>query len=340
MCTTGTIAGWREIMNESITTAGYHRVQFHGRPGQFFLIFLKNVFLSIITLGVYSFWARTNIEHFFYNNTSVRDGYFGWHVSGKERFLAFVKVIALYILVFGIVSFLPKVLPFLANPVFLAVLGIVALAVVFYIFPAIMIAMRRYYVSRTSWNNVRLSFHGKTTEFAKIFYLDLILSILTLGVYGFWMKAHIQQYYWSRTRAGKLEFDYDGKGFELFKIAFITILLFVPTLSIYTSWGIAKMTNYNYSHISVGGKKLQSDLTGGKVFLYFILAQFLVGITLGIYTFKYIVDIYKVTRECILVPDFNPADVTSAGASSGDAFGEALAETSGELLETIADFFS
>ncbi len=42
--------------------------QFHGKGGEFFGIWIVNVILSIITLGIYSAWAKVRTYQYFYGN--------------------------------------------------------------------------------------------------------------------------------------------------------------------------------------------------------------------------------------------------------------------------------
>ena len=40
-------------------------VQFNGRGGEFFGIWIVNILLSIITLGIYSAWAKVRTKRYF-----------------------------------------------------------------------------------------------------------------------------------------------------------------------------------------------------------------------------------------------------------------------------------
>ena len=49
---------------------------------------------------------------------------------------------------------------------------------------------------------------------AGLFWLALktsILTVLTLGIYRFWMKTRLRRYYWSSIRPGNTPLEYVGE---------------------------------------------------------------------------------------------------------------------------------
>jgi hypothetical protein len=45
--------------------------QFTGRAGEFFKIWIVNVLLTIVTLGIYSAWAKVRTTGYFYSHTRL-----------------------------------------------------------------------------------------------------------------------------------------------------------------------------------------------------------------------------------------------------------------------------
>lgn len=84
-------------------------------------------------------------------------------------------------------------------------------------------------------------FHGTWREFAPIALTNLLLIVVTLGVYRFWAKARERQYLWSRTRFIDERLEWTGTGFELFVGGVLVILLFVVPYFIATQVGQAMM---------------------------------------------------------------------------------------------------
>ena len=76
-----------------------HRPEFSGRTGEYFGIWFVNLLLSIVTLGIYSAWAKVRTERYFYANTRVAGSSFEYLADPiailKGRLIAYAVVIAL-----------------------------------------------------------------------------------------------------------------------------------------------------------------------------------------------------------------------------------------------------
>jgi uncharacterized membrane protein YjgN (DUF898 family) len=77
-----------------LTPAVERRFEFHGNAREYFRIWIVNLALSIVTLGIYSAWAKVRTEKYFYGNTRVADTVFDYHAPPlnilKGRIIAFV----------------------------------------------------------------------------------------------------------------------------------------------------------------------------------------------------------------------------------------------------------
>ena len=69
-------------------------VVFTGKAGEYFGIWIVNLLLSIVTLGIYSAWAKVRRKKYFYNNTLIDGVGFDYHANPiailKGRVIAFV----------------------------------------------------------------------------------------------------------------------------------------------------------------------------------------------------------------------------------------------------------
>ncbi|MBC2667557.1 YjgN family protein [Novosphingobium piscinae] len=73
-------------------------------------------------------------------------------------------------------------------------------------------------------------FDGRWQDYAPIAFTNLLLTIVTLGLYRFWGKARSRRYLWSRTRFIDDRLEWAGTGLELFKGAVMALLLIVLPL--------------------------------------------------------------------------------------------------------------
>src|SRR3954471_13313191 len=58
-----------------------HHFEFRGKSGEFFRIWIVNIALTLITLGIYSAWAKVRTRRYFYGNTLVAGHSFDYHAS-------------------------------------------------------------------------------------------------------------------------------------------------------------------------------------------------------------------------------------------------------------------
>ena len=61
-----------------------------------------------------------------------------------------------------------------------------------------------------------LVYDGRIGDLYRIFLVNLLLNIVTLGIWRFWGITRTRRYVWSRTSSGGSRFEYDGTGGQLF----------------------------------------------------------------------------------------------------------------------------
>ena len=73
------------------------KVRFNGDGKEFFGIWIVNTLLSIVTLGIYSPWAKVQNTKYLYNNLSIDNHYYDYHAQPiqilKGRLIAILAVI-------------------------------------------------------------------------------------------------------------------------------------------------------------------------------------------------------------------------------------------------------
>ncbi len=66
---------------------------FKGNTAEYFGIWIVNLLLSIVTLGIYSAWAKVRRKKYFYHNTLIENVGFDYHAKPisilKGRLIAF-----------------------------------------------------------------------------------------------------------------------------------------------------------------------------------------------------------------------------------------------------------
>lgn len=146
------------------------RVEFRGSGEEYFRIWLVNIALTLLTLGIYSAWAKIRREKYFHRNMIIDGSAFDYH--GKARAILLGRIILM--LFFLLASFSENV----GSTAKLAVslLGIAA-------FPWLLVQSMRFRARNTSYRGIRFSFSGKYRHVLVLFLLHGGLCLLTLGLY-------------------------------------------------------------------------------------------------------------------------------------------------------------
>ncbi len=80
----------------------------------------------------------------------------------------------------------------------------------------------------TTVHGGRLIVTARLGALFRIVYVNLILTILTLGIYRFWAKTKLRRYIWRHLMVGGESFEYTGTGKELL-LGFLKAVLVLLT---------------------------------------------------------------------------------------------------------------
>ena len=256
------------------------RPSFHGAGGTLFGIHVVNVLLTLVTVGIYYFWAKTRVRRYLSGQTEIESDRFAYHGTARELLLGTLKAV----LVFGLpILFLNFIRDVLDVPVLVKVAaGVISGSLFFVFFPIAMVGARRYRLSRTSWRGIRFSFRGRVWELIKIFILGSFLTGITLGLYYPFFLVSRQAFMVSHSYFGSERFDFTGRGRALFGPYVVAILLTLPTLGLCWLWYVALKRRYFWDHTVFGAARFSCTVTGGALLgLWVVNVLLLVG-TLGL----------------------------------------------------------
>lgn len=188
--------------------------EFTGHRGDFFQILLVNLILTIVTLGIYRFWAKTKVRKFIWSNVRFMGDPLEYTGKGSELLLGFLIVLAV-LFPLGLIY---NGIQFLVPPGETALH--IGLEVLYYfvLFALIQVGFYRawrYRMSRTTWRGIRLGLDGSTWAFLRLSVGWTVLTILTLGVAYPWMAVELWRYQITHTRIGETVIEFRGSGKDL-----------------------------------------------------------------------------------------------------------------------------
>src|SRR5690606_2918883 len=191
-----------------------HTLEYVGPTGTMFKIFYKNLVLSIVTFGIYRFWAKTRERRFLWSNTHVDGEGFEYTGTGKELFLGFLKAVAILVPLFLALQLLGLLL---LGDAAEQVVGAVQGLLIFILVYVGTFAARRYRMSRTTWRGIRMQQDGSPWRYAAMALKGLFLSIVTLGLYFPFMQTALTRYETANLRFGAKPFVFTGHGWTIFR---------------------------------------------------------------------------------------------------------------------------
>lgn len=167
-----------------------HSFVFSGGTFTYFKIWIINVLLSIITIGIYSAWAKVRRLRYFYQNTTLDGYHFDYHAEPVKILIGRLIVVGALILYNILVAISPFFTILLIGYIFLL--------------PVIINSSLSFSLRMTSFRDIRFGFRGDYWPAFGIYVLLPIAVLLTGGLaLPFFTKAS-WRYIGSRVRYGAI----------------------------------------------------------------------------------------------------------------------------------------
>lgn len=142
------------------------RLKFEGRGSELFVERFKWILLSIITLGIYSFWIPIKMKQWVVSNTHFEDEDL---ISGESYFEG-------------------NLLGLIGVNLFTFFITVISLGL---LLPFAVCYKERWIAKNTVINRKRLLFDGNGLSLIGNYLLWYLLSIITLGIYGIWLPMKV-----------------------------------------------------------------------------------------------------------------------------------------------------
>ena len=236
--------------------------EFQGQPAECFRIWIVNLLLTVVTLGIYSAWAKVRTKKYFYGNTLLDGSAFDYTASPMQILRG--RIIA--VLLLAAYSVVERFYPSAAG---FAMLG------GFLLLPAIIVMALAFRMRNTVWRGIRFGFEkdfGRAyllflppiIYIAFVVFLPLYLGfspedmetggqgnaqpskeklaqlyqylsflgvgMLVAGVAFPWWQKTFYQYIGNRTRFGQSRFSFIANAMEFYTIYFAAAVVFIVTM--------------------------------------------------------------------------------------------------------------
>ena len=189
-------------------------LEFRGSGSEYFRIWIVNLALTLLTLGIYGAWAKVRTWRYFYGNTYLGDHSFEYHASPVRILIGRLIALALFLSYSLTINFYP-----MAAPAWIIVL--------FAALPWLANASIRFNARNSSYRNVRFNFTGSYGEALVAYVLWPIGAALTL--YLLWPRARKARdyYYVNRHTFGGRPFETEFSTWSIYKIYLVGLLILI-----------------------------------------------------------------------------------------------------------------
>ncbi len=193
--------------------------RYSGNGGEIFRLAFKTGLLTIITLGIYRFWAKTRIRRYVWSNVALDGDRLEYTGTGLEKFLGFLFAVVILAVYLGLVQLILFFfgLHFVFEPrtdaemlMQLAVFYISFFALI----PLILFASyraRRYMMARTRFRGIRFGMESAAWGYVWRAILHGLLSAVTLGIMLPRQTFYLEKYKTDRSHFGDARFEQGGK---------------------------------------------------------------------------------------------------------------------------------
>ncbi len=245
--------------------------QFHGRGGEYFGIWIVNILLTIVTLGLYSPWAHVRNKQYFYGNTELAGERFEYLATGKQIFLGRLIAGVLFI-AFSI----------LYQTMFM--LSIFILVFMMLLYPWVAQRSLRFNAAMTRYRGVRFGFVGSVKD-AYVNFLGKPILACLLGAAWIIITALALTLIYPTLRYALGSPEFYMNIIRTFRsssvLGFLAwlVMTFVIVLTLF-AWVNKSMASFVHNGYLYGDQKFEAQLTTRQFVKNYWLGALIVGVFL------------------------------------------------------------
>jgi uncharacterized membrane protein YjgN (DUF898 family) len=284
------------------------RFVFTGEWTEYFKIWIVNVLLTIVTLGIYAAWAKVRKRRYFHANTSLM-GHSFEYLADPVRILYGNLIVGGAFLLYSLSG---AISPFIQLPLALVLAVLV---------PWFIVRAYAFNARNTAWRGLRFQFAGTYGEAAKVFLLWPLLTLPTLGLIIPFVFRKQKEFVVTRHGYGTTRFEFTGRTEDFYKFYGIAALFFLPLIACYvTIFAVmiaaglkrgqppppalgavgllfflalplaivggfylrSRLFNYVWNHTSLAGHRFVADMRGVDLFVLHLVNSLVTFFTLGL----------------------------------------------------------
>ncbi|MGB5257009.1 MAG: YjgN family protein [Woeseiaceae bacterium] len=340
-------------------------VKFTGNAGEYFKIWIVNIALTVVTLGIYSAWAKVRKLRYFYGNTSIEDGHLDYHA--KPTAILFGRVIAVGML-----------FAYYLLSQYEPVAGLVLIAIIVLLIPVLVVRANIFHLRNTSYHGLRFNFQRNYKDSFIVFYGGVLIAVFSLGLAVPSVIYMRNKFIANNTGYGQTQFEFGGRQGEFYAIfwrsvglallgvlgimlvvgmlgaaiealaggtssagspaaAAMAILTVLPLLAFYAAIGIYVQTrqrNYVWNSTTLGDNSFESTLSVRSMVFILLTNAVAIAVSLGLLIPWAQIRLARYRAEHMTV---HLADDWREYIAAKDSQGSSLGEEIGDAFDVAVD---
>ena len=205
--------------------------EFKGHATEYFRIWIVNVVLSVMTLGIYSAWAKVRTKRYFYGNTFLDGSSFEYH-GEPLKILIGRLILFFFFITYALLSYFaemfPGIITYIIPGAFFAV-----------VFPWLFVRAMIFNLRNSSYRGVHFNYLKNYGDSYTTFWLYGFITIATL-----WLGYPLMEYKRNQMMVNNSSFGQQKMSFS------------AQATSYFAIWGLARWLLYciccvTHSHFCV-----------------------------------------------------------------------------------------
>jgi uncharacterized membrane protein YjgN (DUF898 family) len=309
--------------------------------------------LSLVTLGIYSAWAKVRRNRYFYDNTSLAGSSFDYH--GNPHAILKGRIIA--VVVIGLYHLGPRIAPWVGAVMFVLLVAA---------WPWLIWKSLQFKLHNSSYRGIRFGMQGKLGTAYFVYLLLPILTLITAYLLAPFTHQRIKRFQHNASRFGDTPFSFHatvGSFYRLYLTLIAAALLGFIVVGLLSGVGWAGFKyspalgrnywiqgvifmgisyavfatlyplyltlsqNLIWSNTRLGEHRFTSQMKWGRMAWIWLSNLVLIAVTLGLFMpFATIRSLRYRIESMTLLPASDLSEFIAASESSGSAVGEGMTD--------------
>jgi len=337
-----------------------YAVEFSASTSEYFRIWIVNLALTIVTLGIYSAWAKVRKRRYFYGHTRIDSESFEYRANPVVILKGRLIAVALFAVFYAISHYAPLYI----WAIYLALL---------FFGPWLVVRSLAFNAYNTAYRNVRFAFSGTYRTCLGLVLGHGLLTVVTLGLGFPFLRRRLVQFAAESHSYGTTRFAL-AEGFKrlfvrpYFVAMGVSILLGLALVAFFAAVGViaggsakagtvrpgwmstaiiagvvvfyallflqvayikARTVNAVWNHLSLGPMRFESALRARDLIWLYLSNFIVVALTIGLAT----------PWAAVRSMRYRASKTTAIASGPLDGFAEGQAQRVSVAGEEVADFF-